>query len=165
MENTDKGFEFLFTFFEESQQIEYQTPHLLFPQLNDETCVAACVQMILSDFGIFQPQSFLISELETNRGAFLSKVPQVLEEFDVKGFVWKKDLEITDLSNALKTNPSIVSLRRKNANFGHAVIADAIINDTIGLRDPLPIGQGKSYAVKLKTFQEVWLESGIIYVG
>jgi len=41
---------------------------------------------------------------------------------------------------------------------------DAIIGDKIQLRDPLPMGQGKSYAVTSETFMEVWLKSGVIYV-
>jgi len=56
---TDKGLEILFSFFAENEQLPYQTPHKLIPQYNDDSRVAACVQMILSDFGIEEPQSYL----------------------------------------------------------------------------------------------------------
>ncbi|CAN5196658.1 hypothetical protein BH20ACI1_BH20ACI1_01200 [soil metagenome] len=164
METTNKGFELLFPFFAESEQIAYQTPHKLISQSNDDSCVAACVQMILSDFDIYESQSYLASALETRRGAFLSKVPSVLREFEITVFQWQKNLTLTALLNSLESNSAIVSLQRKNTKFGHSVIADAIIDNIIGLRDPLPMGQGKSYAVALETFVEVWLKSGIIYV-
>jgi ABC-type bacteriocin/lantibiotic exporter with double-glycine peptidase domain len=160
---TDKGFDLLFSFFAENEQIEYQTPHQLIPQSSDENCVAACVQMILADFEIEYPQSYLASALETGGGAYPSKIPYVLNEFGIDVFQWKKDLIIADLAAALENGFAVVSVRRKSAKFGHSVIADAIIDNTIQLRDPLPIGQGKSYAVALKTFTEVWLKSGVIY--
>lgn len=164
METSDKGFELLFSFFDESDQIAYQTPHELISQSNNDSCVAACVQMVLTDFGIYESQNYLASALETRRGAFLSKVPSVLREFEITGFQWQKNLTLTALLNSLESNSAIVSLQRKNTKFGHSVIADDIIDDTMRLRDPLPRGQGKSYAVALETFMGVWLKSGVIYV-
>ena len=71
---TDKGFELLFSFFAENEQIAYQTSHELIAQSSDENCVAACVQMILADVGIEYPQNYLASALETSGGAFPSKI-------------------------------------------------------------------------------------------
>ena len=136
METFDKGFELLFSFFAENEQIEYQTPHSLISQSSDENCVAACVQMILSDFGIEYPQSYLASALETGGGAYPSKIPYVLNEFGIDVFQWEKDLTITDLSAVLESGFAVVSVQRKNTKFGHSVIADAIIDDTISVARP-----------------------------
>ena len=73
-------------------------------------------------------------------------------------------MTISDLSKAVENGRSIVSLQRKDAKFGHSVIADDIIDGKVRLRDPLPTGQGKSYAVSLENFSDVWLKSGVIYV-
>ena len=164
METSDKGFELLFSFFAQNEQIEYQTPHELISQSSVDTCVAACLGMILADFGFRFPESYLASALETSGGAYPLKVPNVLNEFGVDVYQWKKDLTIADLSAALENGFALVSVKRKNVEFGHSIIADAIINNEIRLRDPLPLGQGKSYAVALETFTEVWLKTGVIYV-
>ncbi|HSK72546.1 MAG TPA: cysteine peptidase family C39 domain-containing protein [Pyrinomonadaceae bacterium] len=164
MQNPDKGFELLFSFFSESEQIEYHSPHELIPQTSIYTCVSACVRMILADFDIYFPESYIASALETSGGAYPSKVPAILNEFGVEVYQWKNDLTIADLSAALENGFAIVSLKRENTKFGHSLIADAIINDAIRLRDPLPLGQGKSYAVALETFMKVWLRSGVVYV-
>ena len=161
---TDKGFELLFSFFAENEQIEYQTPHELISQSSIDTCVAACMRMILTDFEIRIPESYLASALETDDGAYPSRVPNVLNALGIDVYQFQRDLTIADLSAALEKGFAIVSVQRKNTKFGHSVIADAIIDDTIRLRDPSPLGQGKSYAVALETFTEVWLKSGVIYV-
>lgn len=162
---TVKGIDLLFSFFDENEQIPYQTPHQLIAQLSDDTCVAACVRMILADLDIDAPESYLASALETKRGAFLSKVPEVLTEFGGEtGYQWKTGLTIDDLSKAINQGCATVFLQRGNSKFGHALIVDDIIGLEIRLRDPLPIGQGKSYAVLLETFTEAWLKSGVIYV-
>ncbi len=72
-------------------------------------------------------------------------------------------MTIADLSATLENGFAVVSVKRKNTKFGHSIIADAIIENTIQLRDPLPVGQGKSYAVALEIFIKVWLNSGVIY--
>lgn len=151
---TVKGIDSLFSFFDESEQMPYSSPHNLIGQINDDACVAACARMILADFGINAPESYLASALETKRGAYLSKVPRVLKEFGLKdNYEWRKTLTISDLSKAVENGRSIVSLQRKDAKFGHSVIADDIIDEKVRLRDPLPTGQGKSYAVSLENFR------------
>ena len=162
---TVKGIDSLFSFFAESEQLPYQTPHRLIAQFSRDTCVAACARMILADFGIDAPESYLASALETDGGAYLSKVPQALKTFGLNvNFEWKKTLTIAELSKFLKHGRAIVFLQRKNEEFGHSVIADDIIDEEIRLRDPLPRGQGKSYAVTLEKFSSVWLKSGVVYV-
>ncbi len=162
---TVKGIDSLFSFFDESEQIAYQTPHKLIAQLNADSCVAACARMILADFGVDAPESYLASALETKRGALLSKLPSVLKDFGAKhNYEWRKNLTLTDLSKAAEHRCAVVSLQRKNAEFGHSVIVDGIIDEEIRLRDPLPTGQGKSYAVSLEKFSDVWIKSGVIYV-
>ena len=117
---TVKGIDSLFSFFDESEQIAYQSPHKLIAQLNADSCVAACARMILADFGIDAPESYLASALETSNGALLSKVPQALKDFGLRqNFQWRKDLNLEDLTDALKKGSAIVSVRRKSAIFGH----------------------------------------------
>ncbi|MGI8638874.1 MAG: cysteine peptidase family C39 domain-containing protein [Pyrinomonadaceae bacterium] len=160
-----KGIDSLFSFFAESEQIAYQSPHELIAQINDDACVAACARMLLADFGIDATESYLASALETEGGAYLSKIPQALKAFGLnKNYEWRNDLTIAELSKSLKRECAAVSLQRKNAKFGHSVIVDDIITDEIRLRDPLPLGQGKSYAVSIEKFSDVWLKSGVIYV-
>ncbi len=161
MQTTDKGFELLFSFFAENEQIEYQTPHELVPQNSDDTCVAACVRMILNDFGIFAPESYIASALETSDGAFLSQSPQTLKDFSLSQiYEWRKDLNLSDLSKSLKQGNAIVSVKRKGEIFGHALVVDAIFDSEIRLRDPLPRNEGQSYAVTVETFSEVFFRNG-----
>ena len=158
---TDKGFELLFSFFAENEQIEYQTSHELIPQYSDDTCVAACMRMILSDFGIYAPESYIASALETSNGAFLSNAPKVFEEFGLsQKYEWRKDLSLADLSKALEQGNAIVSVKRRGEIFGHALVIDAIFESEIRLRDPLPRNEGKSYAVTIETFSEVFFRKG-----
>lgn len=165
IEITVKGIDWLFSFFPENEQIPYQSPHKLIAQFSRDTCVAACVRMILADFGIDAPESYLASDLETNDGAYISRVPQTLKAFGLNvNFEWRKNLTIAELSQFLKHGRAIVFMQRKNEEFGHSVIVDDIIGDEVRLCDPLPRGQGKSYAVSLKKFFSVWLKSGVVYV-
>jgi len=162
---TVKGIDALFSFFTEREQLPYSSPHHLIAQINDDSCVAACARMILADCGIDAPESYLAAALETRRGALLSKLPLVLSDFGAPlNYEWRKKLSLADLSKALQYNRAVVSLMRGNAKFGHAVIADDIVEEKIRLCDPLPIGQGKSYAVSVENFSDVWLKSGVIYV-
>ena len=87
---TDKGFELLFSFFAENEQIEYQTPYELIPQSSIDTCVAACMRMILASFEIRIPESYLASALETDDGAYPSRVPNVLNALGIYVYQWKK---------------------------------------------------------------------------
>ncbi len=88
--------------------------------------------MILADFGIDAPESYLASALETKSGAFLSNVPKVLKDFGGKpAYKWRNNLTIADLSEAVKNGRAIVLLQRGNAKFAHALIVDDIINAEI----------------------------------
>jgi hypothetical protein len=157
MENTDKGFELLSTFFEDDDQISYQTPHELIPQFNYDSCVAACVRMILADFDIYVPESYLATALDTTGGAFLSKVPEVLEDFGLPhNYEWQNDLSLSSLSDALKQGSAVISVKRRGEIFGHALVVDAIFENEVRLRDPLPRNEGKSYAVAIEKFSEVF---------
>lgn len=162
-----RGIDALFSFFAESEQLPYSSPHNLIAQNNDDACVAACARMILADFGIDAPESYLAAALETADGAYLSSLPRILKEFGAEsGYEYRRNLTPGDLSEALNRGyGAAVSVRRENTKFGHSVIVDDIIGDRVLLRDPLPIGQGKSYAVSLVRFTRVWLKSGVVYVG
>jgi ABC-type bacteriocin/lantibiotic exporter with double-glycine peptidase domain len=165
----EKGLETIFSFFEAEKQKLYHSPFNLIGQNNDDSCVTACVRMILADFGIRQSEAFVASSLETSGGAYLSKIPVVIKEFELKSdFIWRDDLTFEDLKNSIIQQSVIVSVKRKEAKFGHALIIDAMIGNEVRLRDPLPRGQGKSYAVSVDNFKEVWLKengkgNGVVY--
>ncbi len=126
--------------------------------------------MLLADFGIDAPESYLASALKTSNGALLSNVPQILKDFGLKqDYEWQEDLHIVDLTDALKSGNAIVSVKRQGAFFGHALVIDAIFENEVRLRDPLPKGQGKTYAVAFERFAEFFLREketgrGVIYV-
>lgn len=116
---TVKGIDSLYSFFAEGEQMPYQTPYNLIAQFSKDTCVAACARMILADFGVDAPESYLASDLETDGGAYLSRVPQTLKTFGLNvNFEWRKNLTITELSKFLKHGRAIVFLHRKNEKFG-----------------------------------------------
>lgn len=165
----EKGIENIFSFFEGKHQKQYASPFSKFGQSNKDSCVAASVKMLLNDADIQESESYIASALETRGGAYLSKVPQVLTIFGLKtNFVWKNDLTFEQLKESLQQNISIVSIIREDADFGHALVIDAIIDGDVRFRDPLPVGQGKSYAVSIEKFKEVWLREnnkgiGVVY--
>ena len=97
-------------------------------------------------------------------------MPNVLKEFGLtRSFKWRKKLTFDELTEAVKRGRAVVSVKRKGDLFGHALVIDDIINNEVRARDPLPLGQGKSYAVKIERFLEAWLRAadtgtGVIYV-
>lgn len=171
VKKVDRGIESNFPFFNETEQKPYSSPFIIIAQFNQDSCVAACARMILSEFGIEQPESWLSAALETQGGALLSKLSKVLnEDFALpRRYEWRNDLTFEDLKRAAEKARAVVSVKRKGDDFGHALVIDRIINNEVRLRDPLPIGQGKSYAVAFDKFLEVWLRNeqtgmGVIYV-
>jgi hypothetical protein len=125
--------------------------------------------MRLNDIGVKLPESYISSALETQGGAYLSKAPEILFEF---GFpiklVWKNNLSFPEFKELSAQHQAIVAVKQRGASFGHAIIVDGIIDNEVMIRDSLPVGQGKSYAVSAEKFKEVWLRenntgSGVIY--
>ena len=170
MKKTERGIDSLFSFFNDDEKLPYLANHKVIAQFNKDACVAACCRMILNDSGLDAPESYLASALQTKRGAFLSRVPQVLKDFRLENrYQWRSNLVFEDLQRAIKCGKAIVSVKRQNAFYGHALIVDDILDTEVRLRDSLPIGQGTSYAVNVENFLEVWLSykltgSGVIYV-
>ena len=169
LKTKDKGIESLFSFFAESEQMPYTSSRKVIAQINADACVAACARMILADHGIDAPESYLAAALEISDGALLSQMPRVLKDFGLRqSFEWRADLSFADLSEALRRGSAVVTLRRARAKFGHALVAYDIFDDEVRLPDPLPKGLGKSYAVSLEKFSEVFLRkratgTGVIY--
>lgn len=155
--NIDKGIEAIFSFFDEAEQKPYFSPFPVIAQFNEDSCVAACARMILAEFDIEQPESWVASALATQGGALLSKLPKVLnEDFALpRKYEWRNNLSFEDLVQGTERARAVVSVKRKGEDFGHALVIDRIINEEVRLRDPLPIGLGRSYAVTVDTFLEV----------
>jgi hypothetical protein len=161
-----KGFETIFPFFEFIKQKPYQTEFELIGQSHKDSCLAAVIKMLLSDFRISQPEAYISSVLEMKDGAYLSKVPSVLSEFGLDlNFKWRTNLTFEELKTAVINQRAIVSVKRVRTNFGHALIIDAIIDGEVRLRDPLPLGIGRSYAVSIEDFKNFWLRNDGLGIG
>jgi hypothetical protein len=155
-----KGIKSHSSFFGADEQKPYQSSFKLFGQMNEDSCVAAATKMLLSDFGIEQPEAFLSSALEIDNGIYLAKVPKVLQEFGLpEKFKWRNDLTFELLKKAVQSECAIVSVKHPNSKYRHALIIDAILNGEVKLRDSLPLGVGKSYAVLVENFKKVWLRA------
>jgi ABC-type bacteriocin/lantibiotic exporter with double-glycine peptidase domain len=169
LKGKEKGTENIFSFFEAADQKSYNSLFAVIGQNNKDSCVAATIKMWLHDIGIKLPESYISAALETQGGAYLSKVPELLAEFGFPtNLVWKNNLSFPEFKELSAQHQAIVPIKLRGANFGHAVIVDGIIDNEVMIRDSLPVGQGKSYAVSVEKFKEVWLRenntgSGIIY--
>lgn len=115
--------------------------------------------MLLVDAGIEQPEAFIRDALKSNEGAFLSLVPETLSAFGLPTkYEYRRDLTIEQLRAAINGHSAIVYVAKLGEIFGHALVADEITDDWIGLRDPLPINLGRAYGVALAEFLQLWLD-------
>lgn len=145
-------------FFHEVETILTTPRGIVFGQLRDDSCVAACVRMLAADEGMQQPEAYLRDLLQTERGTFLSRVPDVLQTLGLsKQFIYRRDLRITELQSAMQQGAALAYLAKPDEGTGHAVIVEAIADKWVFLRDPLPAGIGRAYRVRLEDFLKNWL--------
>ena len=86
---------------------------------------------------------------DSGDGAFLSSVPQALEQLGFRGnATFASETTASAISDALaKGNGVIVTVKVPGSVQPHAIIVDSISNNTAYIRDPWPLGAGSSYSV------------------
>ncbi len=129
-------------------------------QLKDDSCVAACVLTLLQSQGrddLYEAMLRAALDIQ-GEGALLSAAPYALQTFgSTIAWVYRDDLTLNDLKQALAKGPAIVALRRGNLG-SHALLVDGIDSDSyVLIRDPLPELTGSAYKIAMKTFLPAWL--------
>ncbi|MGH9836091.1 MAG: hypothetical protein ACREBD_15855 [Blastocatellia bacterium] len=151
-------------FFAAAETWPYQPSQLGFGpvsgQLKDDSCVAACVLTLLQNQGrddLYEAMLRAALDIQ-GEGALLSDAPHALLTFgSTVAWVYRDDLTLNDLKQALAKGPVIVALRRSSLG-SHALLIDGIEADSYALiRDPLPELTGSAYKVALETFLPAWL--------
>lgn len=153
-------------FFAAAETMPYQPRGILLGQETEDSCVAACCRMLLLDDLIDAQDNYVFSEsflrtaLDTSEdGATISLIPAVLREFGaVKSYAYHKNLTLEDLQASIKLSPVIALIIAAAADEFHALIVEEIADDFIAVRDPLPVGVGSAYWVRLSLFLKHWLD-------
>jgi hypothetical protein len=126
-------------------------------QLSNETCVAASCRMIASDAGVVLSEQTVAAALETTAGgANVLKSAEVLDALGVSGGKAFPSASLADLEAGLAGGRSAVVGVDLPGLGRHAMVVDKIADGAVLLRDPLPLGQGSSFAMPLSEFQQVW---------
>jgi hypothetical protein len=142
-------------FFITEKIFDYTPAGKLSGQSSDYSCVAGAARMILRDNGIDLPEAYLRAELKTTKeGTPLSHVAGVLTEEIGNKYVFRGKMKFDDLKSALEKGSAIVNVRA--GGLVHSVVIDKIEDGKVNLRDPLPVGIGKAYAVTEETFTRYW---------
>lgn len=148
-------------FFAAAETLPYQPRHPKLGQLQDDSCLAACVLMLLRDQGhegIYEAMLRTASQIQ-GEGGFISDVPPVLRQLGSRlNYVYRDNLSLGDLEAATQKGAALVEVRFKDKRGSHALLLDGIEEGTdVLIRDPLPRGEGAAYKVSLETFLAFWL--------
>lgn len=131
----------------------------VFGQYKQDSCVAACCRMLLADQGIDWPEADLRTALRVDGGAYLSRLPQVLNRCGLPiAHQYRQDLTVDDLRQAVQNGSAVVFVFRLKEQAGHALLLDEINEDGVCIRDPLPEAEGRAYQVALADFLQFWLD-------
>lgn len=145
-------------FFHDVETILTTPRGMVIGQVHDDSCVAACVRMLAADEGSEQPEAYLRDLLQTERGTFLSQVPDVLQTLRLsQRFIYRRDLQLTELQRATEQGAALAYLAKLDEETGHAVIVETITDEWVTIRDPLPAGTGRAYRVHVTDFMKNWL--------
>ena len=145
-------------FFAEAEIFAYRTPGLLFGQVAQDSCVAACCRMILGDHGISIAESYLRDALQLDEGSYVSLLPALLRGFGLAtDYVYRNDLTLAELTTATWQDAAVAFVKTPNSVGGHALVVDGIADGLVKIRDPLPQGHGKAYSVTTEVFLKFWL--------
>jgi ABC-type bacteriocin/lantibiotic exporter with double-glycine peptidase domain len=150
-------------FFAKLETQPYRPQGALIGQFYDDSCVAACCRMLLRDAVGEVAEAVLRAALETDRGAYLSAVPETLRQFGLPGYVYDPALSLAELQASTAKGPAIVAVKRRPGDVdAHALVIDRIVEQSVSIRDPLPEGTGSAYQVTVEALLSVWLrdESG-----
>ncbi len=129
----------------------------LYGQMNPDSCVAACARMIAADAGIEIPESYLRGLLKIEDGGYLSDLPNALQAMGLPShYEYRRDLTFAALRETVQLG-SVVAYLKNVQGSGHAVVLEAITDDFVTVRDPLPRGEGRAYQVRHEDFLRFWL--------
>ena len=152
-------------FFAATETLPYQPKHPRLGQLLDDSCVAACVLMLLRDQGQEEVYEALLRTALNIRGegGFISDVPLVLRQFGSQlNYLYRDDLSLFDLEAATLKGSALVEVRFQDRRGSHALLVDGVEGEAyVLIRDPLPRGEGAAYKVSLETFLAFWLSEKI----
>jgi len=137
----------------------------IFGQMNNHTCVASSLKMVLNDLKIIKFEDDLARALNTtSKGANILDIPNALPNAYIdnlktiaRGAKLDKNVKFSTLQKQMKQGDrkAIVSVRTEE--FGaHALVVDKIENGRVFVRDPLPIFSGSSYSVDIDDFRRIF---------
>ena len=145
-------------FFAALETFPYEPRGVVFGQYKQDSCVAACCRMLLADQGIELPESHLRTVLQVDEGAYISKLPEVLDSCGLTiSYQYRSDLTIEELIALLQGGPAVAYVARPRIRAGHALIVEQIVGARVCLRDPLPEIEGQAYQVALSDFLPLWI--------
>ncbi|WP_394674821.1 cysteine peptidase family C39 domain-containing protein [uncultured Chryseobacterium sp.] len=137
----------------------------IFGQSTDYTCAATSLRMVLDDRGIIKSEEYLASALKTDKeGASILNIPKALYNSYLEEVVTIAESKITlpKLLEKLEDgDKAIISIGTEEFN-GHAVVLEKVENETVFLRDPLPMNQGASYSIKLDDLKQIFNKKAVI---
>jgi ABC-type bacteriocin/lantibiotic exporter with double-glycine peptidase domain len=147
-------------FFVETETLSYQPKGAVIGQMLEDSCIAAVCRMLLFDEKIDVPEVYLRIALRVDeQGGYVSAIPQGLKNFAPQmQYSFRTDLTLDELRVAAEKKNAIVKVKSKNFIGYHVVIVDGFQNDFVLVRDPLPLGIGSAYKIKLDVFVNAWLE-------
>ncbi|MGH9844887.1 MAG: hypothetical protein ACREEM_39730 [Blastocatellia bacterium] len=136
-------------------------------QATDDSCVPACVRMLLLDNfpekagDYLFSESFLRMDFETEReGSVITRIPEVLRQRGLtRPYLYQTDLAVDDLRGSLARGFAIAIVRTLLPREAHAVIVEELTDDEVAVRDPLPQGKGSAYRIPLTEFLHFWLSA------
>ena len=141
------------------------TESKIFGQSKDYTCASTSLRMVLDDKGIVKSEEYLAKALNTDKnGASILDIPDALYNsyLDEVITIAQKDIKFSKLLENLEDgDKAIISIGTRE--FGsHAVVLEKVENGKVFLRDPLPMNQGTSYAMKIEDFKEIFKRKAVI---
>jgi hypothetical protein len=101
-------------FFAAARTLPYRAKGVLLGQDTPDSCVPACTRMLIHDLlpgagqRVIFSESYLRAAFETDAtGSLVSRVPEILKEAGIEGYVYRTDLSFADLRRALKRSAAI----------------------------------------------------------
>lgn len=142
----------------------YQPRGVLIGQATDDSCVPACVRMLLLDEFPHLADDYRLSEsclrnaLETtSKGSSVAGVPAVLREMGMaRPYIFRADLTLPELRRTAAGGTVMAVLRTIFPQAAHVVLVEEVTETGVAVRDPLPLGQGSAYTVALSEFMAAW---------
>lgn len=133
-----------------------------YSQERETSCVAACIRMVLSDFGQQLAEKQIRKALSNPLfGITLAEAQQRLERAGVSA-AFHEDWGLTDLRDCLRSGfHPIVGLERRffgHTDSSHAIVLLAVDGSFITAFDPL--GNSQPETIRTRTFEIAWDSAG-----